>query len=397
MTRTPRICIVGGGVGGLAAALALERRGAEVVVCEQSPALSDIGAGLNLSPNAIMALRRLGVEDAVIAIGSESDFLVIRSWKSGRIISRMRRGSFRQQFGAPNVTVHRADLLDVLRGALRTVDIRLGVRCIGVEGGNRGAVARLAGGSEIEADIIVGADGIHSVVRESLFGADAPRFTGCICWRGMAAADAVQHDIPIAEGAMWMGPHGHVVHYPVRCGELINIVAHFDSDAWREESWTRECDLSEVMSTYAGWHSDLLRLYPYSERWYKWALYDRDPLERWSKGRVTLLGDSAHAMLPYLGQGAAMAIEDACVLSAAIARYDNDLNEALLAYQQLRLPRARATVLGSRQRARENHLASPWARLKRDMKFALRERFGRDNTVFQTAWLYGYDVGRELQ
>jgi salicylate hydroxylase len=150
------------------------------------------------------------------------------------------------------------------------------------------------------------------------------------------------------------------------------------------------------MSTYAGWHSDLLRLYPFSERWYKWALYDRDPLERWSKGRVTLLGDSAHAMLPYLGQGAAMAIEDACVLSAAIARYDNDLNEALLSYQELRVPRARAAVLGSRQRARENHLASPWERLKRDMKFALRERFGRDKTVFQTAWLYGYDVGREL-
>src|SRR5262245_21200272 len=125
--------------------------------------------------------------------------------------------------------------------------------------------------------------------------------------------------------------------------------------------------------------------------------YDRDPVERWSKGRVTLLGDSAHAMLPYLGQGAAMAIEDACVLSAAIARYADDLDEALLAYERIRVPRARAAILGSRERARENHLASPWARLKRDVKFALRERFGRDKTVFQTAWLYGYDVGRELQ
>src|SRR5882724_11485735 len=126
MTRAPRIAIVVGGVGGLAAALALERRGAEIVVCEQSPALSDIGAGLNLSPNALMALRTLGVEDAVLAIGSESDFLVIRSWKSGRIISRMRRGAFRAQFGAPNVTVHRADLIDVLRRALKTTDIRFG-------------------------------------------------------------------------------------------------------------------------------------------------------------------------------------------------------------------------------------------------------------------------------
>jgi len=397
MTRAPRIAIVGGGVGGLAAALALERRGADIVVCEQSPALNEIGAGLNLSPNALMALRALGVEDAVIALGCESDFLTIRSWRSGRVISRMRRGSFRQQFGAPHLSVHRADLLDVLRRALKTVDFRLGARCIAVEQRGRGAVARLADGGEIEADVVVGADGIHSVVRESLFGPAAPRFTGCICWRGMATASAVPRDIAVAEGAMWMGPHGHVVHYPVRRGELINIVAHVDSDAWTEESWTRECDLSEVTTAYAGWHEDLLRLYPYSVRWYKWALYDRDPPERWSKGRVTLLGDSAHAMLPYLGQGAAMAIEDACVLAAAIARYADDLDAALVAYERLRVPRAKAAVLGSRERARENHLASPWARLKRDVKFALRERFGRDKTVFKTAWLYGYDVGRELQ
>jgi salicylate hydroxylase len=211
MRRVPRIAIIGGGVGGLATALALEGRGAEIVVCEQSPALNEIGAGLNLSPNALMALRVLGVEDQVIALGSESDFLVIRSWKSGRIISRMRRGAFRQQFGAPNLTVHRADLLDVLCGALKTVTLRFGACCIAVEQCDRGGVARFADGSEIEADIIVGADGIHSVVRKTLFGPDAPRFTGCICWRGMAVARALPRDIAVAEGAMWMGPHGHVV------------------------------------------------------------------------------------------------------------------------------------------------------------------------------------------
>jgi len=397
MTRVPRVAIVGGGIGGLAAALALERRGFETIVCEQSPALSEIGAGVNLTPNALMALRALGVEDAVVAAGCESDFLVIRSWKRGRVISRMRRGSFRQQFGAPNLTVHRADLLGVLHGALRTTELRLASRCTGVEQSPRGAVAHLADGSDIEADVIIGADGIHSVVRKSLFGADTPRFTGCICWRGMARRDAVPQDTNVAEGTMWMGPHGHVVHYPVRRGELINIVAHVDSDAWTEESWTRECDASEVMTAYTGWHRDLLRLYPSSERWYKWALYDRDPPTRWSQGRVTLLGDSAHAMLPYLGQGAAMAIEDACVLAAAIARHADDPETALLAYEQLRMPRARAAVLGSRERARENHLASPWARLKRDVKFALRERFGRDKTVFQTNWLYSYDVASELR
>jgi len=397
MPRAPRIAIIGGGIGGLAAALALERRGAEVTVYEQSPVHSEIGAGLNLTPNAIKAFRALGIEAAIEGIGSGSEFLVIRSWKSGRFISRTRRGDFRKIFGAPNLTVHRADLLDVLRGALKTTAIRLGARCIAVEGGDRAAAARFADGSAIEADIVVGADGIHSVVRNSLFGADVPRFTGCICWRGMAPADAVPGDINTRDGTMWMGPHGHVVHYRVRRGELVNIVAHFDSDAWTEESWTRECDVAEVMTTYAEWNAALTRLYPCSTRWYKWALYDRDPLERWSKGRATLLGDSAHAMLPHLGQGAAMAIEDGCVLAAMVARHADDLGAALLAYERLRAPRTRAAVLGSRERAKENHLASPWARLKRDVKFALRERFGRDSTAFQAAWLYDYDVGRELQ
>jgi len=396
MPRVPRVAIIGGGIGGLAAALALERRGAEVVVCEQSGALSEIGAGLNLTPNAIKAFRALGIEQEIEAIGSGSEFLMIRSWKSGRYISRMRRGDYRKTFGAPNLAVHRADLLEVLAGALQTTEIRPGMRCTAVATGDRGAVARFADGGEIEADIVVGADGIHSVVRNSLFGADMPRFTGCICWRGMAEVGAVPRDINIADGTMWMGPHGHVVHYLVRRGDLLNMVAHFDSDAWTEESWTRECDVSEVMTTYAEWNSALTRLYPCSTRWYKWALYDREPLERWSKGRATLLGDSAHAMLPYLGQGAAMAVEDGCVLAAMIAQHPGDLDAALAGYEKLRAPRARAAVLGSRERAKENHLASRFAQFKRDVTFALRERFGIDKTAFQAAWLYDYDVGREV-
>ena len=207
--------------------------------------------------------------------------------------------------------------------------------------------------------------------------------------------DEVPPDIATRDSTMWMGPHGHVVHYRVRRGELLNIVAHFDSDAWTEESWTRECDRAEIIDTYRGWHTDLVRLYGLGERWYKWALYDRDPLERWSRGRATLLGDSAHAMLPYLGQGACMAIEDGYVLAAAIANEPSDVEAALKSYQALRMPRTKRTVLGSRMRARENHLASPLARLVRDAKFALRDRFGADRTAFQAAWLYEYDVGRD--
>ena len=402
MPRMPRVAIIGGGIGGLTAALALEQRGAEVIVCEQSPVHSEIGAGINLTPNAVKAFRALGADRAVEDISWASEFQIIRSWKSGRTISRIRRGDFREKFGAPLLTMHRADLLDVLRGALRATEIRLGKRCVGVDpcdGVKRPAAAQFADGSAIEADLVVGADGIHSAVRRSLFGADAPRFTGCICWRGMAPVEAVPSDINTADGTMWMGPHGHVVHYRVRRGELLNIVAHIDSDAWTEESWTRECDVSEVTAAYARWHRDLTRLYPCSTRWYKWALYDRDPLQRWSRGGATLLGDSAHAMLPYLAQGAGMAIEDGCVLAAIVARHADNLGDALIAYEQTRAPRATMAVLGSRARAKENHLASPWARLKRDVKFKLRERFaaGRsDNTAFQVGWLYGYDVAKEV-
>ena len=396
MPRTPRILIVGGGIGGLAAALALERKRAEVIVCEQSPKLFEIGAGIGLAPNAIKALRALGLEDKINAAAYASEFAVIRSWRDGREISRSYQGDYREKFGAPSVTIHRADLLGILADALRSVDIRLGLRCVAVAPRANGAVARFADGSEIEADLVVGADGIHSKVRESLFGADAPRFTGCICFRGMAPAEAVPRDINTANVTLWMGPRGHVVHYLVRRGELFNIVAHIDSDAWTEESWTRECDVAEVMTTYARWNSALTRVFPASARWYKWALYDRDPPARWSTGRATLLGDSAHAMLPYLGQGAAMAIEDGCVLAGAIAHSADDLDAALAAYEKLRKPRASQAVLGSRARARENHLTSPLARLRRDLQYAWRKRFGGDQTVFQAGRLYDYDAGREL-
>src|ERR1700761_6657169 len=176
MPRTPRIAIIGGGIGGLAAALALERRGAEVTLYEQSGALSEIGAGLNLTPNAVKALRALDLESAVQSIAAETDFLNIRSWKSGRYISRTKRGDFRQKFGAPNLSVHRADLLDVLAAALKTTQFRFNARCVGVAGNDRQAVVNLADGGAIEADIVVGADGIHSVVRTALFGSDAPHF-----------------------------------------------------------------------------------------------------------------------------------------------------------------------------------------------------------------------------
>jgi 2-polyprenyl-6-methoxyphenol hydroxylase-like FAD-dependent oxidoreductase len=396
MPLMPRVAIIGGGIGGLTAAIALRRRGIEALVFEQAGALGDIGAGIQLGPNAVKTFRALGMEDEIAAIAFESEYQTIRSWRSGRIISRQRRKDvLRSRFGAPHYTLHRADLLEVLSRALPVDGVKLSARCTGIEMTGGAAVARFADGGVVEADAIVGADGIHSIVRASLFGAEAPRFTGCLCWRGLVPIDRVPKNIITTDGTAWWGPHGHIVHYLVRRGELVNFVAHYDSDAWTEESWTRECDRAELLETYAGWNEALLRLIECSGRYFKWALYDRDPLERWSKGRATLLGDSAHAMLPYLAQGACMAVEDGYILAETLSRSPEDIPDALARYEALRIPRTRRTVLGSRFRAKENHLASPWKRLVRDVKIAVHDRLHPGDTIFRATWLYDYDVAAE--
>jgi 2-polyprenyl-6-methoxyphenol hydroxylase-like FAD-dependent oxidoreductase len=393
MPRKPRVAIVGGGIGGLTAAVALHRRGIEVEVFEQSAKISEIGAGVALTPNAIKAYRALGLEAAVAAIGFESDYQLVRNWNNGSVISRVpRKGIYTREFGAPYLTMHRADLIDVLYRSLPERIFRLGARCVEVETGDTSARARFADGGEIEADIVVGADGIHSAVRESLFGPQAPRFTGCACWRGLVPLEALPPGMISSDGTMYMGPRSHIIYYLVRRGELINFVAHIETDAFTGESWTQECDRSEVMATYAGWHEPLLHLLGAAERYYKWALYDRDPLDRWSRGRATLLGDSAHAMLPYIGQGACMVIEDGYTLAAVIEQMPDDLCGALQQYQRLRMPRTRRAVLEARARGEEMHLASSWAQLKRNVKMALHHRFGGDKTGIQLGWFYNYDV-----
>jgi salicylate hydroxylase len=396
MGRTLRVAVIGGGIGGLTAARALLRRGFEVAVYEAAPELKEIGAGVALGPNAMKALRSLDLEDAVRAVAWESEFQLLRNWRSGRIISRTpRRGFLSARFGATGCSAHRADLLDVLSAALPSQIVKLGARCVGVETSENGASARFTDGTEIEADVIVGADGIHSAVRASLFGPDAPRFTGKICYRCLVPVDAIPGGMSSTDNATWLGPHGAVVVYLVRRGELVNVAAHYDNDSWTEESWIRECSRVEVTDNYRGWHPDLLRIFSAAERHYKWALYDRDPLPQWTKGRATILGDAAHPMLPYLGQGACQAMEDGCVLASALASMPDDPRGGLLLYERARLPRASRVVLTARARGEDNHLVSPWAALKRDALIAIRRRFGSDPTGRGAAWIFEYDAGSD--
>jgi salicylate hydroxylase len=388
-----RVAIIGGGIGGLTAANALSRAGVTVAVYEAAAELREIGAGVALHPNAMKVLRALGLEDGVRKVAGRSEWALTRNWKTGRVITRTSRNQQAASFGAAGATAHRADLLDVLAAGLPPGIVTLGKRCVSVSADGDVAVARFTDGGEIEADVIVGADGIHSAVRTSLFGPDDPRFTGKICYRAVVQAAAVPGAPPDTENAQWLGPHGTVVLYPMRGTELINVVAHYDDDGYRHESWIAECDRSEVLERYAGWHESLPRLFGAADTWYKWALYDRDPIPRWTRGRATLLGDSAHAMLPYLGQGACQAIEDGAVLATALVAESSDPAAGLARYERTRAPRASRVVLTARERGLSNHLVSPWAAWRRDLSIALRKRLRRNDPEGRgTAWLADYDA-----
>lgn len=392
MNRKLRIAIVGGGIGGLTAARALLRRGLEVHVYESSPELKEIGAGVALGPNAMKALRSLDLEVPVRAIGYQAQFQRLRTWK-GRMISKTDATVAAERFGANGCTIHRADLLDVLARSIPAGIVSLSARCEAVTTGESGAAARFTDGTEIEADVIIGADGIHSAVRTSLFGPDAPQFTGKICYRsviGVAALPAKR--IEPYEG-LWLGPHGTLVVYGVRRGELINVVAHYDDATYKHESWIAECDREEILTRYRRWHSSLRELFAAGDLWYKWALYDRDPIPAWTKGRTSILGDAAHPMLPYLGQGAGQAIEDGCVLAAALDKLGDDPAGALELYERSRRPRASRVVLTSRGRGEDNHLVSPAAALVRDVRIAIRKRFSTDLTGRGESWIAEYDAG----
>jgi salicylate hydroxylase len=391
-----RVAIIGGGIGGLTAANALTRAGIEVCVYEAAAELKEIGAGVALHANAMRVLRAIGVEDAVRKVAGRSEWTVTKNGVSGRVITKTSRKQSAAAFGLEGATVHRADLLDVLADALPAGIVTLGKRCSSAATEGGAAVATFTDGSQVEADVVIGADGIHSAVRTALFGPDAPRFTGKICYRSVIPAAAVRGGRPPADLGQWLGPHGTIVLYPLRGQELINVVCHYDDDSYRHESWVTECPRQEVLDRYAEWHPSLLRLFEAGDTWYKWALYDRDPIPQWTLGRVSLLGDAAHPMLPYLGQGACQALEDGAVLATALSAAlsaASDPVSGLAAYEAARRPRASRVVLTARARGLSNHIASPWAAWRRDAAIAVRRVLNRRDPEGRGAgWLAGYDA-----
>jgi len=347
------IAIIGGGIGGLAAALALLRRGVNVDVYEQSTQLKEVGAGIAISSNGTRVLDALGLKEALARIQVVSSGREIRHWKTGETWNWFELGeNSAQRYGTRHMFVHRGDLHGILAEAIRGLKsnaIKLGKRCVAITQTDEHVEVRFETGERANAAFVIGADGIHSKVRECLFGADRPEFTGCVAWRGLVPMQCLPAHISRMPGTNWIGPHGHVLHYPVRRGELMNFISIVERDDWKIESWTVEGTTAELANDFCNWHPDVHAIIQKIDTPFKWALMVRGPMERWTKGRITLLGDACHPILPFLGQGGVMAIEDGYVIAACLKRYLADPTTAFARYEDIRRERTTAVVRKSHE------------------------------------------------
>ncbi|MBD3769097.1 MAG: FAD-dependent monooxygenase [Rhodobacterales bacterium] len=388
------VLVVGGGIGGLTAALALEKRGHTVTVAEQSGVISEVGAGLQLSPNAMKVLNALGVGARVMTDAFRPQAAEMRWGRSGRtVFSIPLRKAATNRWGAEYIHVHRADLINALREELiaRAPDsLVLGRRLERYEMQGGKVVAHFAGGDTIEADLLVGADGIHSAVRTQMLGADEPEFTGCVAWRATAPVTALGKHVPPPAASVWVGPHRHAVTYLLRRGSLANFVGVVEHKTPGDESWTATGAKEQALQDFKRWHPSVTAIIEAADSMNRWALYGRKPLPKWSEGHVTLLGDACHPMLPFLAQGAAMAIEDAWALAACLDA-EADVPAALAAYEERRKPRVTRVQAGARSNAKLYHRGNPLTRFGSYVPMAMAARAAPGFVRSRLDWIYSYD------
>jgi salicylate hydroxylase len=391
MTHKPlRSAVIGAGIGGLAAALSLRRAGMMVDVYEQAPGFGEIGAGIQIGPNASRILHRIVPEAALAARAVRPLAVHQRRWDDGRTLQHAPLGpALEAAFGAPYYHFHRADLLQALASALPAERVHFRHRLAAIRDLGDRVEARFENGAVVAADVLVGADGIHSTARALLFGPDEPRFTGCIAYRGLVpAARLAALGLEVISNN-WMGPGRHFVHYFVAGGTLVNFVAVIERDAWTRESWTDRGEKADLLAAFAGWHPQVHAIIEAVDETYIWALFDRAPLPRWSVRRATLLGDACHAMLPFMAQGAGQAVEDGASLAACLERLGQDaVPEALQLYEKLRLPRATRLQELSRLNKRRFHLPDGPEQQARDTDLSVRG----DRSIEAIGWLYAHDA-----
>ena len=367
-----RIGIAGAGVGGLSAGIALRQQGHEVSLFEQAPQFSRVGADINLTPNVVRAIDGLGAGATVRRLGARPTFRISRDWDTGQETSRLAMGDEAERlYGAPQVTIHRADIIAALAEQFPRAQVHFGQRIRSLSQGDGGVTLQFEAGGSETFDVVIGADGIHSRVRTALFGEEFPRFTGVVSFRSVVPTERVRHVPEIEAFTKWWGPnpHSQIVTFPLNQGQETFIFATTGQDSWTEESWTSPGDVEELRSFYKDFHPDARALLDACDSTLKSALYEREPLSRWSVGTVSLLGDACHPMLPFMAQGAGMAIEDAVVLGRSLAGATSraEAAKALQVYENARQDRTAKIQIGSR--------GNQWMK-----------------TQGNADWVYGYDA-----
>ncbi|MEL0636265.1 FAD-dependent oxidoreductase [Marinomonas sp. TI.3.20] len=391
------IAIVGAGIGGLSAALALATAGFKVTVFEQAKKIGEVGAGLQMSPNAMKVLRQFGLEDKLRPYAFVPQHACMRDFKTGEYYLKSPLGKTSEaRYSAPYWHLHRADLHKVLILACEDLGVEVLLDASVeryTENGDQ-VTLTLADKSEHSADLLIGADGIRSVIREQMLGKESPTFMKQVAWRGVIPASEL-NDVHIQPDAcVWVGPNRHFVTYYLRGGELVNFVAVEEREDWHQESWREEGDVEELKAAFAGWHPEVSQLLDHAKSTFLWALNGRDELPAWHQGRVVLLGDACHPMLPFMAQGAAMAIEDAYALSQLLVKYS--VLDALDRYELLRKPRATNIQKMSKDNAALYHMhGGVFGRMKLNaVKIASR----LSPRIIQAKLdpVYGYDITKVL-
>lgn len=366
-----KIGICGGGIGGLSAAIALRKLGHDVQVFERAAGFNRVGADINLTPNAVFALDQLGVGDYLRTSAARPTFRISRDGETGEETSRLPMSSAAEEkYGAPQLTIHRADLLDALIDQLPIETVRFGMAATDLTLGDGAATVQFSNGETQSFDLVVGADGIHSAIRTGLWGEDKPKYTGMVSFRGTFSAEKAANLPDTDAFTKWWGeiPEKQIVTFPLTLGKEIFVFATLPQTEWTEEGWTLPGDVTQLRAAYENFHPDARTLLASLDEVTRSALHVRDPMPQWAKGHATLLGDAAHPMVPFMAQGACMAIEDAVVLARSLkGATHKDITPALQSYESERKPRT--------ARVQESSLANDW----------LKKAGNAD-------WVYGYDA-----